>query len=200
MTGLRDMEYSCAKVALALRLRESAEHGGPRQQFGQDLDQAGWLRRINEIGRHSTAANGGELSSDLRVISRPVGPQQNIVFGFEFPLHRSVMKHRSLIDLAGKAPCCSKVDENRMTLGLRLFHSSHRKSLPLQAVHAWGSKRNSQRSRDDPQRSNHSDPLRGPASEYPSGNRKQNKSDQQPRNVIRAVTGAGAVKAAIDPH
>jgi hypothetical protein len=27
------------------------------------------------------------LSCDLRVVSRPVGPQQNIVFGFEFPLH-----------------------------------------------------------------------------------------------------------------
>jgi hypothetical protein len=69
------MEYSFAKIALALRLRESAEHGGPRQQLGQDLDGAGWLRRINDIGRHSTSANGGKLSSDLRVISRPVGKQ-----------------------------------------------------------------------------------------------------------------------------
>jgi hypothetical protein len=69
------------EIELCLGLSESAEYSRPRQQFGQNLDSAASLRRIDDVGGHAATAHGGELTRNLRVISCPVGAQQDIVPG-----------------------------------------------------------------------------------------------------------------------
>ena len=63
------MEYSCAKVALALKLRESAEHGGPR---------------LHELRAKGTGTRFGEKASSKfsalgLIIERPLGEGANLI-------------------------------------------------------------------------------------------------------------------------
>jgi hypothetical protein len=80
----------------------------------------------HDVGWETPTTDFVQCVCNLRIVASPISAQQNEMLPNEFLFNALIMQHSLLVDLAGKAPCRSEVDQDRLSLVLGHFKRSVR--------------------------------------------------------------------------
>ncbi len=70
-----------------------------------------------------------QCACNFRIVASPISTQQNVISPNEFLFNALIVQHSLLVDLAGKAPRRTEVDQDRLSLVLGHFKRGVRKRL-----------------------------------------------------------------------
>src|ERR1700728_5187344 len=90
--------------------------------------------RKHNVRWHAASANAAQGGGDRRIISRPVGAQQDVMLAKELLLDLFIVEHHPLIHLTGKTPCRGEIDKDGFPLVSRCSERGIGERLPLKPI------------------------------------------------------------------